>query len=114
MAIIPKQKVDFDVVRRSDFPITLTFKDNSSSAINLTGYTVAATVWDEARTNKYADWTVSITNAAAGTATLKLTDTQTATFDKDFLKYDVKLTQPNGDEFTYIRGTLYILEGYTP
>ena len=34
--------------------------------------------------------------------------------DKDFLKYDVKLTQPNGDEFTYIRGTLYILEGYTP
>ena len=114
MAIIPKQKVDFDVVRRSDFHITLTFKDNTSSAINLTGYTVAATVWDEARTNKYADWTVSITNAAAGTATLKLTDTQTATFDKDFLKYDVKLTQPNGDEFTYIRGTLYILEGYTP
>ena len=114
MAIIPKQKVDFDVVRRSDFPITLTFKDNTSSAINLTGYTVAATVWDAARTNKYADWSVSITNATAGTATLKLTDTQTATFDKDFLKYDVKLTQPNGDEFTYIRGTLYILEGYTP
>ena len=114
MAIIPKQNVDFDVVRRSDFPITLTFKDNTSSAINLTGYTVAATVWDEARTNKYADWSVSITNATAGTATLKLTDTQTATFDKDFLKYDVKLTQPNGDEFTYIRGTLYILEGYTP
>ena len=69
MAIIPKQKVDFDVVRRSDFPITLTFKDNTSSAINLTGYTVAATVWDEARTNKYADWSVSITNATAGTAT---------------------------------------------
>ena len=114
MAIIPKQKVDFDVVRRSDFPITLTFKDSTSSAINLSGYTVAATVWDEDRTNKYADWAVTITNASAGTASLKLTDTQTATFDKDFLKYDVKLTEPNGDEFTYIRGTLYILEGYTP
>ena len=114
MAIIPKQKVDFDVVRRSDFPIILTFKDNTSSAINLSGYTVAATVWDEARTNKYADWNVTVTNAAAGTVSLKLTNTQTATFDKDFLKYDVKLTEPNGDDNTYIRGTLYILEGYTP
>ena len=114
MAIIPKEKVDFKVVRRSDFPIILTFKDSTSTAINLSGYTVAATVWDEARTNKYADWVVSVTNATAGTASLKLTDTQTATFDKDFLKYDVKLTEPSGDEFTYIRGTLYILEGYPP
>ena len=114
MAIIPEEKVDFKVVRRSDFPITLTFKDSTSSAINLSGHTITATVWDEARTNKYADWAVTVTNASAGTANIKLTDTQTATFDKDFLKYDVKLTEPNGDEFTYIRGTLYILEGYTP
>ena len=49
MAIIPAQK-DFTVQRRADFPLRLTFKDSTGSAINLTGYTVAASVYDEART----------------------------------------------------------------
>ena len=45
MAINPGVK-NFDVVKRSDFPLTLTFKDSTGSAMNLNGYTVAAQVWD--------------------------------------------------------------------
>ena len=46
MAIIPGKK-NFKVERRADFPIKLTFKDSTGSAISLIGYTVAAQVYDE-------------------------------------------------------------------
>ena len=108
---------DFNVARRNDFPLRLTFKDSTGSAINLTGYTVDAEVYSETsdafRDTKYADWTITYTNRTSGIVDISLTDTQTATFNKHELKYDVQLTQPNGDKFQYLRGTLFINEGYS-
>ena len=112
MAIIPGKK-NFTVDRRADFPIRLTFKDSSGSAINLTGYTVAAQVYDESRSTKYADWTVAYTDRANGIVDVSLTDDQTTTFTPNLLFYDFKFTQPNGEENVYIRGTLFMLVGYT-
>ncbi len=113
MAIIPKRSTDFDVVRRSDFPIRLTIKGGDGNALNLSGYTVAAEVYNKERTYKYADWTVTYTNRSTGTVDIELSDVQTTTFDLDSVYYDVKLTQPNGKKFTYLRGKLNMLEGYT-
>ena len=48
MAIIPGKK-NFTVQRRADFPIKLTFKDSTGTAISLNGYTVEAQVYDESR-----------------------------------------------------------------
>ena len=112
MAINPAQK-DFTVQRRADFPLTLSFKDGNGDAINLTGYTVAAQVYTEDRSTLYASFGVTYTNRTTGTIDIKLTDSQTATFSPNELKYDVLLTQPNGDKFYYLEGTLYISEGYT-
>ena len=112
MAIIPATK-DFKVVRRSDFGMRLTFKDSTSSAINLTGYTVAGEVYDKDRSTKYADWTVDYTDRANGIIDVSLTDDQTTTFTPDLLYYDFKRTQPNAKENVYIRGTLFMLVGYT-
>jgi len=112
MAIIPATK-DFTVDRRADFGLRLTFKDSTGTGINLTGYTVAAQVWEETRTTKYADWAVTYSNRTSGIVDIKLTDTQTATFSPNELKYDVLLTDGNGDKNYYLQGTLYISEGYT-
>ena len=112
MAIIPGKK-NFTVDRRADFPIKLTFKDSTGSAINLTGYTVAAQVYDESRSTKYADWTVAYTNRTGGTVDISLTDTQTATFSPSILFYDVLLTEPGGSKNYYLEGKLFISEGYT-
>ena len=97
MAIIPGKK-NFTVERRADFPIKLTFKDSTGSAINLTGYTVAAQVYDESRSTKYADWTVAYTDRTNGIIDISLTDTQTATFTPSILFYDVLLTEPGGSK----------------
>ena len=116
MAIIAAVK-DIHVARRSDFPLTLTFRDGNRDLINLTGYTVDAEVYSETsdgfRDTKYADWSITYTNTTGGVVDIALTDTQTATFNKHELKYDVQLTQPNGQKFQYLRGTLFINEGYS-
>ena len=112
MAIIPGKK-NFTVDRRADFPIKLTFKDSTGSAINLTGYTVAAQVYDESRSTKYADWTVAYTDRTNGIVDISLTDTQTATFTPSILFYDVLLTEPGGSKIYYLEGKLFISEGYT-
>jgi len=112
MAIIPGKK-NFTVDRRADFPIKLTFKDSTGSAINLSGYTVAAQVYDESRSTKYADWTVAYTDRTNGIVDISLTDTQTATFTPSILFYDVLLTEPGGSKNYYLEGKLFISEGYT-
>ena len=112
MAIIPGKK-NFTVDRRADFPIRLTFKDSSGSAIDLTGYTVAAQVYDESRSTKYADWTVAYTNRSGGIIDISLSDTDTATFTPSILFYDVLLTEPSGSKNYYLEGKLFISEGYT-
>ena len=57
MAIEPGT-YNFTLQRRSTHNIPLVFKDSSNNAVNLTGYTIAAQVWDEPCLNKYADFAV--------------------------------------------------------
>jgi len=112
MAVIPGKK-NFTVQRRADFPLRLTFKDSTGSAINLTGFTVAAQVYDDSRTTKYADFTVTYTNRTGGIVDIKLEDTDTANFTPNVLKYDVLLTDGSGNKEYYLEGTLFVSEGYT-
>ena len=104
---------NFTLQRRSDHSIPLLFKDGNDAAINLTGYTVEAQVWEETRTTKFADFTTTYTDRSAGSVSIALTDTQTATFSPDVLKYDVLLIDPLGLKEYYLEGTIFVSEGYT-
>ena len=112
MAVEPAT-YNMTVQRRSDHSIQLVFKDSSNNAIDLTGFTVAAQVWDEPRSNKYADFAVTYTNRLTGTVDIALTDTQTETFTPDVLRYDVALTNGSGLKEYYLEGIIFVSEGYT-
>ena len=113
MAIAPGT-YNMTVQRRSDHSVQLVFKDSSDNAINLTGYTVAAQVWDKDRKVKFADWNVTYTNRATGTVDIALTDVQTASFIPDsVLYYDVLLTDASGFKEYYLEGNINVSEGYT-
>ena len=101
------------IQRRTDHSIQILFKESYNNAINLTGFTVEAQVWDEPRSNKYADFGITYTNRATGTVDIALTDTQTATFSPSILKYDVLLTDSNGLKEYYLEGDIFMSEGYT-
>jgi len=103
---------DFDVQRRATFPIELTFKADGS-AVDITGYTFAASVYNKSRTQSYGDFSVTYVNRSQGKLLFKLTPTQTASFAPDELEYDIKYKQPNNDEFYLLEGTLHISQGYT-
>jgi hypothetical protein len=111
MAISPGT-YNISLQRRSDYSIQLQFKDNTGTAINLTGWTVAAQTWNANRTTKYADFTVVYTNRSTGTVTISLTDEQTTTFP-DETYYDVLLINPSGLREYYLEGTIFVSEGYT-
>ena len=104
---------NFTLQRRSDHTIPLLFKDSNNAAINLTGFTVAAQVWEETRTTKFADFSVAYTDRVAGSVSITLTDTQTATFTPNILKYDVLLINAAGLKEYYLEGTIFMSEGYT-
>ena len=111
MAISPGQ-YNFSLQRRADHSITLEFDDSTGASINLTGWTVAAQVWNQDRSTKYADFTVTYTNRVTGTIAIALTDEQTALFPNEAY-YDVLLTNPSGLKEYYLEGIVYVSEGYT-
>jgi hypothetical protein len=98
--------------RRADYSVQLQFKDSTNTPINLTSWTVAAQVWNQGRTTKYADFTVVYTNRSTGTVTISLSDTDTALFPNEAY-YDVLLTNPSGLKEYYLEGLVYVSEGYT-
>jgi len=111
MAIQPGT-YNISLQRRADYSITLQFKDSTDTPINLSGWTVAAQVWNQGRTTKYADFTVTYTDRSTGTVAIALTDEQTATLPNEAY-YDVLLTNPSGLKEYYLEGIIYVSEGYT-
>jgi len=98
--------------RRADYSVLLQFKDSNDTAIDLTGWTVAAQAWNKGRTTKHADFAVAYTDLLTGQVTISLTDVQTETFP-DEAYYDVLLTDTGGSKEYYLEGTIYVSEGYT-
>lgn len=111
MAILPGN-YNISLRRRADYGIYLKFKDSTNTPINITGWTIYAQVWNYDRTTKYADFTVTYTDRATGLVAIILTDTQTATLP-DECYYDVLLENPSGLREYYLKGTMYVSEGYT-
>lgn len=68
----------------------------AGAAVDLTGYTVAATVRDPRNDSILAALTVTVTDAAAGQFTLGATAAQTATWPPGAYRFDVRFTSAGG------------------
>ena len=104
---------DFTVQRRSDHTELFRITDSNDAAVNLTGFTVAAQVWNKERTGKYADFTVAYTNRTNGEFSISLSHVQTLQFTPNELSYDVLLLNGSGKREYYVEGTIFVREGYT-
>ena len=85
--------------RNADFFLgePLRFKDNNGNAINLTGYTVLAQVWDIGGTTKLADFAITYDDRVNGVITPKLSYLVTSTLPNE-CAYDVMLIDPSGKQ----------------
>jgi hypothetical protein len=112
MAVIPAS-LNLRVQKRADYPLDVTFKDGTGAAINLTGWTVLAQVWNTDRSSKIGDFTVTVTSAVNGQVNLKLPYTVTVNLPTE-ARYDVMLINPSGTlrEY-YLEGIIRPSEGFT-
>tara|TARA_B100000927_G_scaffold5738_1_gene4486 strand:+ start:573 stop:926 length:354 start_codon:yes stop_codon:yes gene_type:complete len=116
MAIIPALR-NFIIQRGSDWRETRIYYNRSldgesKTKMDLTGFTVLATAWDEERFLKYCDFNVVYDDRPNGQFTLKAPKETTEHFP-DVLEYDVKLIDPDGNEEFYEEGRINVSEGYT-
>ena len=104
---------DFTVQRRSDHTESIRITDGNDQPVNLTGFTIAAQVWDKERTGKYADFTIAYTNRTNGEFTMSLTHNQTRQFTPNELSYDVLILNGDGQREYYLEGNIFVSQGYT-
>jgi hypothetical protein len=98
--------------RRADYSVLLEFKDSNKAAINLTGWTVAASVWDQSRSTKFADFSIEYVSRVNGQVRLKLGYAATTGLPNETV-YDVLLINTTGEREYYLEGTILASEGYT-
>lgn len=104
------QEVDINLTAGDSFEMELDFE------FNLTGSTIQAATSGSAeriglQTRQY--FTVEVTDAVNGIATLSLTPVQTARLPR-FPAYDVQVTHPDGTILTYIKGRIFVAGQITP
>ena len=103
---------NFVLQRGADWSVLLQFKDSNDDAIDLSGATIAAQVWNKPGTKKYADFGIAYTNRSNGQTTISLSNAQTANFpDKAY--YDVLVTTATGIKDYYLEGEITVEASYT-
>ena len=78
------------------FTTTVTVTDSSGSAVNLSGYSVAAQIRKTFLSASATAFTASISNASSGEITISLTPTQTTALEQGRYVYDVLITASGG------------------
>ncbi len=99
------------IEQRADFDRSFSLFDEDGVALDLTGYTVVASLWTERR-RKLLDFTLTWVDQALGQFTLTLTDTQTSGLSGAAV-WDLLVTDPDGAKDYYLRGDVLIEQGFT-
>ena len=111
MATIPAT-LNLRIQRRSDHIIDVQFKDSDGVALNLTGWTAVAQVWDKERTVQHGSFEITYVDTTTGQLQLKLPfATTTSLPDESY--YDVMLIDGSGLREFYLEGIIRASEGYS-
>jgi hypothetical protein len=97
----------------ADYTYGVTIKDGANTAINLTGCTLASQIRrTQASSDILASFTVTITDASSGKATLALSATTTGTLPvtpaDNYWKHDVLMTRADGVKIRILEGDVEV------
>lgn len=98
----------------ASWDLLVTLKDSTGTGINLTGYELEASIWNNQRTTKYAEFTIEVLNAATGQIRLSLADTDTSLMqisDGRMGFWDLLVKQPDGKAYYWLRGDVVAKTG---
>ena len=90
------------------FTTTVTVTDSSGSAVNLSGYSVAAQIRKSHQSTSSVAFTASVSDASSGEITISLTPTQTAALEQGRYVYDVLITDSSGTKTRVVEGQVTV------
>ena len=87
------------------FSKTITVKDTSGNALNLTGFTAIAQIRKSPSSSTSTSFTVAFaSDRTTGQLTISLTDTQTTALEAGRYNYDVLITDSSGTKTRVVEG----------
>lgn len=105
-------KYDITIHQGATFKLSLQYKDSLGNPVDMSGYTVAAQLWNRLGTTKLSNFDFSWTTQASGSFDLELSSSVTSGITEQG-QYDVLVTEPGGDKFYLLQGNAYIDLGLT-
>jgi hypothetical protein len=105
-------KYDITIYQGATLELSLQYKDSTGTPVNMSGYTVAAQLWNRLGTVKISNLDVSWITQASGTFKLRLASSVTSGVTEQG-QYDVLVTEPGGDKYYLLQGNAFIDLGLT-
>lgn len=105
--------VELTLEQGANFSVSMDLKDAAGSILNLSGYTVAAQMRKSYYSTTATDFTISITDAAAGQITMTMNSANTGNVTPGRYVYDVLLNSGAGVKSRIIEGIVTVLPSVT-
>jgi hypothetical protein len=100
-------RYDITIYQGATFFLGLQYKTGSGVPVNMSGYTVAAQLWNRTATGKLANFSTPWTSQISGAFKMSLSSNVTAGITEQG-QYDVIITEPGGDKYYLLQGTAFI------
>ena len=105
--------VELTIEQGANFSTTVTVNDSNGSPTNLTNYDASAQLRKSYYSTTATDFTVAVTDAAAGQITMSITSSNTANLTPGRYVYDLLITSPTNVKSRVIEGIATILPSVT-
>lgn len=110
--MITPGKYNITIHQGATFELPLQYKDSTGAPINMSGYTVAAQLWNRLGTSKICDFSFSWIIQSSGSFKLRLNSSVTSGITEQG-QYDVLITEPSNDKYYLLQGTAFVDLGLT-
>ena len=100
-------RYDITIYQGATFSLGLQYKTSSGVPVNMSGYTVAAQLWNRTGTAKLANFSTPWTDQASGTFRMSLTSSVTSGITEQG-QYDMLVTDSGGEKYYLLQGTAFI------
>jgi len=97
------------IYRNSTYCLELIFEDEGGP-LDITDYVLDADIQDQSTLATVGTWTLSITDAVNGVATMSLTPAETLALPLGTHNWDLSLTSSVGTRYYWLKGTVDVYE----
>jgi len=110
--MIQPGRYDITLQQGATFEMTVQYKDSNGDPVDMTGYSIASKIYNRLGTAELATFSAPWDVQTSGLFKLRLPASGTAVITEQG-QYDVLITDPAGDQYYILEGTVFVNPGLT-